>query len=82
MDLLWIIENQRSEKSWNEHFRENLQIDLSNDIQILQYINRKLTTRGFQKDENYQISIYILKVIDPEVNAQIQIENEQWLVRC
>ena len=38
MDLLWIIENQRLEKSWNEHFRENLQIDSSNDIQILQLI--------------------------------------------
>ena len=29
------------------------------------YINRKLETRGFQKDQNYQIKIYILKVIDP-----------------
>ena len=38
MDLLWIIENQRSEKSRNEHFRENLQIDLSNDIQILKFV--------------------------------------------
>ena len=38
MDLLWIIENQRSEKSQNKHFRENLQIDLSNDIQILKFI--------------------------------------------
>ena len=27
LDLLWIIENQRSEKSRNEHFCENLQID-------------------------------------------------------
>ena len=38
MDLLWIIKNQRSEKSRNEHFGENLQIDLSNDIQILKFI--------------------------------------------
>ena len=38
MDLLWIIKNQRSEKSWNQHFRETLQIDLSNDIQIMQFI--------------------------------------------
>ena len=27
LDLLWIIENQRSEKSINEHFGVNLQID-------------------------------------------------------
>ena len=27
LDLLWIIENQRLEKSRNEHFSENLQID-------------------------------------------------------
>ena len=26
LDLLWIIENQISEKSWNEHFSVNLQI--------------------------------------------------------
>ena len=38
MDLLWIIENQTSKKSRNEHLRENLQIDLSNDIQILKLI--------------------------------------------
>ena len=38
MDLLWIIENQRSEKSWNEHFKENLQMDWLNGIQILQLI--------------------------------------------
>ena len=39
LDLLRIIENQRSKKSRNEHFREDLQIDLSNDIQILQLIS-------------------------------------------
>ena len=38
MDLLQIIENQRSEKSRNEYFGENLQIDLLNDIQILNFI--------------------------------------------
>ena len=38
MDLLWIIENQRSEKSQNKHFEENFQIDLPNDIQILKFI--------------------------------------------
>ena len=27
LDLLWIIENQRSKKSWNEHFGVNLEID-------------------------------------------------------
>ena len=32
MDLLWIIENQISKKSQNEHFIENLQIDESNNI--------------------------------------------------
>ena len=29
------------------------------------YINRKLTTREFQRDQNRQIPIYILRVIDP-----------------
>ena len=29
------------------------------------YVNRKLTTREFQKYQNYQILIYILRVIDP-----------------
>ena len=38
MNLLWIIENQRSENPWNEHLRGNLQINWSNDIQILQFI--------------------------------------------
>ena len=38
LDLLWIIENQRSEESKNEHFGENLQIDNPNDIQIFQMI--------------------------------------------
>ena len=27
LDLLWIIENQISDKSWIEHFGVNLQID-------------------------------------------------------
>ena len=27
LDLLWIMENQRSEKSWNEYFGVNFQID-------------------------------------------------------
>ena len=27
LDLLWIIENQRSEKYWNKHFGLNHQID-------------------------------------------------------
>ena len=48
MDLIWIIENQRSEKSRNEHFGENLQIDLSNDIQILKFIYQ-------QKSKNQMI---------------------------
>ena len=38
MDLLWIIENKRSENPRNEHLRGNLQIHQSNDIQILQFI--------------------------------------------
>ena len=38
LDLLWISENQRAEISRNEHFRENLQIDWSNVIQILKFI--------------------------------------------
>ena len=29
------------------------------------YININITTRGFQRDQNYQIPIYILNVIDP-----------------
>ena len=35
MDLSWIIENQISENPRNENLRENLQIDWSNEIQIL-----------------------------------------------
>ena len=27
LDLLWFIENQWSEKSWNEHFSRNTKID-------------------------------------------------------
>ena len=27
LDVLWFIENQWSEKSWNEHFGQNHQID-------------------------------------------------------
>ena len=38
MDLLSIIENQRSENPRNKHLRGNLQIDWSNDIQILKFI--------------------------------------------
>ena len=38
MDLLWIIENQISENPWNKHLRGNLQIDQSNEIQIVQFI--------------------------------------------
>ena len=38
MDLLWIIENKRSENSRNEHFRENIPIARSNDIEILKFI--------------------------------------------
>ena len=44
LDLLWIIENQRSEKFWNEHFSEN---------------------RRFQRYQNCQILICILRVIEP-----------------
>ena len=47
MDLLWIIENQISKNSRNEHFRESLQI-ISKSCNL--YINRKLRTRGFQRD--------------------------------
>ena len=38
MDLLWIIENQISENPQNEHLKGNLQIDMSNEIQIFQFI--------------------------------------------
>ena len=38
MHLLWIIENQIPENPQNEHLRGNLQIDQSNEIQILQFI--------------------------------------------
>ena len=34
MNLIWIIENKISENPRNEHLRENLQIDQSNEIQI------------------------------------------------
>ena len=30
--LLWFIKNQRIEKSWNEHFDLNHQIDWPNDM--------------------------------------------------
>ena len=42
------------------------------------YINRKLSTRGFQRDQNYQIPIYILKLIDPES----QRPNTDWNEQC
>ena len=38
MDLILIIENQISENPRNEHVGGNLQIDQSNEIQILQFI--------------------------------------------
>ena len=38
MDLLRIIENKISENPQNEHLRGNLQIDRSNEIQILKFI--------------------------------------------
>ena len=38
MDLLWIIENQILENPRNEHLRGNLEIDQSNEIQILKFI--------------------------------------------
>ena len=40
MDLLWIIENQLSENPRNEHLRGNLQIDQSDEIQILKFISQ------------------------------------------
>ena len=42
------------------------------------YINRNLTTKGFQKDQNYQILIYILKVIDPA--SQRPNSDGEWTV--
>ena len=38
IDLLCIIEYQRSENPRNEHLPRNIQIDWSNDIQILKFI--------------------------------------------
>ena len=57
-------------------------MDWPNDIQIKKFnMNRKLTTKGFQKDQNCQISPCILRVIASQVNAQIRIENEQSMVK-
>ena len=59
LDLLWIIENQRSENPWNQHLRGNLQIDWSNDMQILQFIyqwkgkNQRISKR--QKKLNFDL---------------------------
>ena len=44
-------------------------------------MNRKLTIRGFQRNQNYEISPCILGVIALKVNAQIHIENEHQLVK-
>ena len=54
MDLLWIIENQISENSRNEHFRENIQIYWSNDIQIKWFgiIIREISY--FQNQQNFR----------------------------
>ena len=38
IDLLCIIENQISKNPTNEYLKGHLQIDQSNDIQILQFI--------------------------------------------
>ena len=38
LHLLWFIEDQISEKSRNEHFSLNHQINQPNDIQILKFI--------------------------------------------
>ena len=45
------------------------------------YININLTIRRFQRDKNYQISPYILRVIAPASQLPIRIENEQTLVK-
>ena len=79
MDLLWIIENQRSEKSemntLEKIFKLTYQM-ISKSYNL--YINRKLRTRGFQRDQNYQILIYILKVIHPE--SQCLNSDWKWIV--
>ena len=42
-------------------------------------MNRKIKTRGFQRDQNCLISPCILRVIAPA--SQIQIKNEQSMVK-
>ena len=79
MDLLWIIENQRSENP--EMNTSEKMFKLTNQMiskSLYWYINRKLTIRGFQKDQNCQISIYILKLIDPA--SQCPNSDWKWIV--
>ena len=45
------------------------------------YINGKLTTRGFQRDQNYQISPCTLEVIAPATQCPNSNKNELWLVK-
>ena len=45
------------------------------------YMNRKLMTRGFHRDQNDQILHYILGVIPWKVKAKIQIKNKHPLVK-
>ena len=75
MDFLWIIENQRSknpEMNTSEKiFKLTYQL-ISKSAYL--YINRKLTTREFQRDKNWQIPICILGVIDPAS----QCPNSDW----
>ena len=74
LDLLWSIENQWSEKTWNEDLGQNHEIDQPNDIQINKFTyEQKALIRGFQRDQNCRISPYILWVITPQVKAQIWI---------
>ena len=79
MNLLWIIENQLWDNPRNSYFRENLQIEWSNEIQILQFLcqwkceNQRNLTR-----QNYQILICKSKVIDHE--SHHLTSDERWKV--
>ena len=79
MDLLWIIESNYQKISEintsEEIFKLNDQMK-SKSCNL--YVNRKLRTRGIQKDQNYQILIFQSKVIDPE--SQRLTSDKRWIV--
>ena len=79
MDLLWIIDNQISKNPRNEHLKGNLQIDSSNELQILQfkYQWKAKNQRNLKRLKWLNSDLY-LKVVDPE--SQYSNSDEKWTV--